>query len=98
MSRKHNMLKVRVLLNTLQKEPKNLMRLHKELKEHEGFRDYHSVQRHLRICIDLGFVEVAKINKKWGLPTKIFQLTDKGKEFLRICEPKEILDSKEVLT
>ena len=73
------------------------MKLHKELKKHEGFRALNSMYRHLRVCMKLKLVEITKVNKKWGLPTKTYRLTDKGEEFLKIFGLKEISDLNEIL-
>lgn len=100
----HDLLKVYTLLNQLRNEPKNLMKLHKELKKHKGFRAFHSMYKHLRVCANLKFVEITKVNKKWGLPTKTYRLTEKGEEFLEIFDLKEtsnldeIIDLEEVST
>jgi len=45
----------------------------------------------------LKLVEITKVNKKWGLPTKTYRLTDKGEEFLKIFGLKEISDLNEIL-
>jgi len=53
--------------------------------------------RHLRVCTNLKFVEIKKINKKWGLPTKTYGLTEKGEDFLEIFDLKGTLDLKKIL-
>jgi len=96
-TQQHDCLKICTLLNQLRDEPKNLMKLHKELKKHKGFRALHSMYRHLRVCTNLKFVEIKKINKKWGIPTKTYGLTEKGEDFLEIFDLKGTLDLKEIL-
>lgn len=53
--------------------------------------------RHLRVCVDLKFVEIIKVDKKWGIPTKTYGLTEKGEEFLEIFDLKGTVDLKEIL-
>ncbi|MEM2102348.1 MAG: hypothetical protein QXM22_02400 [Candidatus Bathyarchaeia archaeon] len=72
------------ILKTLRKTPKNTLAIYRELHQNTGFRNHHSFYRQLRFCINNHLIELESIEKRWGIPTKKYRLTQHGQEMLRI--------------
>jgi len=71
-------------LKTVAKDPKNTLAIYRELRDNVGFKNHHGFYRQLRFCTQLGLVELGGVSKKWGIPTKTYRLTEKGKNFLQL--------------
>ncbi|MGQ9565588.1 MAG: hypothetical protein ACUVT5_03465 [Candidatus Bathyarchaeales archaeon] len=72
------------ILRTLRKTPKNTLAIYRELHQNTGFRNHHSFYRQLRFCINNHLIELESIEKRWGIPTKKYRLTQHGQEMLRL--------------
>lgn len=99
MPRPHEFNQVLKLLKTLVKSPKNTLAVYRELRKEKGFRNHHAFYRQLRLCLKYGLIELSDIKKKWGIPTKTYRITEKGRNllllfknetepFIRPLEPK----------
>ncbi len=86
--RPHELTQTLQVLKTLAKEPKNTMAIYRQLRSNAGFRNHHAFYRQLNLCLDYGLIELSDIQKKWGIPTKIYSLTEKGKDLLRLLNEK----------
>jgi len=78
------------ILKTLSKQPKNTLAIYRALSDSRGFRNHHSFYRQLRFCLQQRLIELAEVNKKWGIPTKTYRLTEKGAKFLEVFEEKSV--------
>jgi len=76
-------------LKTIAKEPKNTLTIYRELRDNVGFKNHHGFYRQLRFCIRHGLVELEDVSKKWGIPTKTYRLTEKGKSLLQLLGNEE---------
>jgi len=86
--RPHDVTLILKMLRTLANSSKNTMAIYRELKRDAGFRNHHSFYRQLNFCLKHRLIELADVNKKWGIPTKIYRLTEKGKSLLSLFENK----------
>ena len=82
--RPHELTQTLQLLKILAKEPKNTMAMYRQLRRNAGFRNHHAFYRQLNLCLNYGLIELSHIQKKWGIPTKTYSLTEKGKSLLRL--------------
>jgi DNA-binding PadR family transcriptional regulator len=80
----HEAIRVIKILRTLTAGSKNTMAIYRELKKDAGFRNPHSFYRQFRFCLRHHLIELRKVKKKWGIPTKIYQLTEKGEGLLEL--------------
>lgn len=87
-SRPHELTQVLKILKTLAKGPKNTLAMYRELRNEAGFKNHHGFYRQLRQCLEYDLIGLQKVNKKWGIPTKIYHLTEKGKRFLLLFSEK----------
>jgi len=88
MPKPHELTQVVKLLKTLAKGPKNTLAIYRALRNETGFKNHHAFYRQLKLCIKHNLIQLAETNKKWGFPTKIYCLTEKGKEFLHLFNEK----------
>ena len=86
--RPHELTQTLQLLKTLAREPKNTLAMYRQLRRNAGFRNHHAFYRQLNLCLDYGLIELSHIQKKWGIPTKTYSLTEKGKGLLRLLNEK----------
>jgi len=80
----HEAIQVIKILKTLAEGSKNTMAIYRELKSDAGFRNHHSFYRQFHFCLRHHLVELRKVKKKWGIPTKIYHLTEEGETLLRL--------------
>jgi len=88
LARPHEVIQVLKLLKTLDRRPKNTLAMYRELRNEVGFRNHCGFYRQLRLCLKYGLIELSNMDKKWGIPTKTYCLTEKGKDFLRLFNEK----------
>jgi len=86
--RPHELTQTLQLLKTLVREPKNTLAMYRQLRSNAGFRNHHAFYRQLNLCLNYGLIELSDIQKKWGIPTKTYSLTEKGKGLLRLLNEK----------
>ena len=72
------------ILKVLAYESKSTMAIYRQLRNNIGFRNHHSFYRQLNFSIKHRLIELAKVEKKWGIPTKTYRLTEKGKNLLQL--------------
>jgi len=82
LARPHEVNQVLKLLKILVRGPKSTLAVYRELRKESGFRNHHAFYRQLRLCLKYGLIELSDIKRKWGIPTKTYSLTDKGKNLL----------------
>jgi DNA-binding PadR family transcriptional regulator len=80
----HEAIRVVKLLKTLAEGSKNTLAIYRELKNEAGFRNHHSFYRQFHFCLRHHLIELRKVKKKWGIPTKTYHLTEKGENLLRM--------------
>ena len=80
----HEVIRVVKILKTLAEGSKNTLAIYRELKNEAGFRNHHSFYRQFRFCLRHRLIELRKVKKKWGIPTKMYHLTEKGEKLLRM--------------
>ncbi|MEM2975841.1 MAG: helix-turn-helix transcriptional regulator [Candidatus Bathyarchaeia archaeon] len=80
--RRHELENVIRLLRSLASGPRNTLKLYRELCTETGFRNHHSFYRQLRFCLQHRLIELAEVKQKWGIPTKTYRLTEKGRKLL----------------
>jgi len=86
--RPHELAQALQVLKTLAREPKNTLAMYRQLRSNAGFRNHHAFYRQLNLCLKYGLIELSNIQKKWGIPTKTYSLTEKGKDLLRLLNEK----------
>ena len=86
--RPHELTQILQLLKTLAREPKHTMAIYRQLRKEIDLRDTHVFYRQLNLCLNYGLIELSDIKKKWGIPTKTYTLTEKGKDLLRLMNEK----------
>lgn len=86
--RPHQLNQILKILKTLSKNPKNTLAIYREIHMDAGFRNHHSFYRQLRFCMRNNLIELAKVNKKWGIPTKTYKITSKGETLLQLFKQK----------
>jgi DNA-binding PadR family transcriptional regulator len=87
--RPHQLTLLLKILKTLSKEPKNTLTIYREIYQNTGFRNHHSFYRQLNFCLENNLIELAKVSKKWGIPTKTYRITKKGENLLQLFKQKE---------
>jgi len=80
----HEVIRVIKILKTLAEGSKNTLAIYRQLKNEAGFRNHHSFYRQFRFCLNHHLIELRKVKKKWGIPTKMYHLTEKGENLLRV--------------
>jgi len=85
-SRPHGLIQTLKLLRTLTKGPRHTMAMYRQLKNDAGFRNYYAFYRQLNHCLKYALIELLKVHKRWGIPTKTYHLTERGKELLRMFD------------
>lgn len=87
--RPHEFNSVLKLLKVLQtKQKTNTLTLYRALKYEEGFKNLHSFYRQLRFCLQHRLIELVEVKNYVGIPTKIYALTEKGKQLIVTFEGK----------
>ena len=76
------------MLKTLTDGSKNTLAIYRELKNETGFKNHHSFYRQFRFCLRHHLIELRKVKKKWGIPTKMYHLTEKGEDFLELFKDR----------
>jgi DNA-binding PadR family transcriptional regulator len=82
--RPHEVTLILKILQTLSKGSKNTMAIYRLLKNNCGLRNLHSFYRQLNFSLKHHLIELAQIEKKWGIPTKTYRITEKGKNLLQL--------------
>ena len=82
--RPHETALILKILKTLKITPNNTMAIYRKLQSNPGFRNHHSFYRQFRFCLKHNLIELLKVEKKWGIPTKTYRLTKKGKNLLQL--------------
>jgi DNA-binding PadR family transcriptional regulator len=82
--RPHEVTLILKILQALSRGSKNTMAIYRDLKNDRGFRNHHSFYRQLRFSLKHHLIELAKVKKKWGIPTKTYRITEKGKNLLQL--------------
>ena len=72
------------ILKTLKKNSKNTLAIYRELHQNTGFKNHHSFYRQLHFCLNNRLIELESVEKKWGIPTKKYRLTQQGQEMLNL--------------
>ncbi len=72
------------ILKTLAEGSKNTLAIYRELKNEAGFRNYHGFYRQFRFCLRHHLIELRKVKKKWGIPTKMYHLAERGEKLLHM--------------
>ena len=79
-------------LNMLKKKPKNVYQLYHSTLHFETKKIY----RYLRYCLKVELLEIDYIEQTTFLPSKYYQLTQKGKDFILLFkEPMNPLAPKQ---
>lgn len=82
--RPHEATLILKILQALSKGSKNTMAIYRDLKNSCGLRNLRSFYRQLNFSIKHHLIELAKVEKKWGIPTKTYRITEKGKNLLQL--------------
>lgn len=82
--RPHEVILVLKILRALSKGSKNTLAIYRDLKNDRGFRNHHSFYRQLNFSLKQHLIELTKVEKKWGIPTKTYRITEKGKNLLQL--------------
>ena len=77
------------ILRVLAYGSKSTMAIYRQLNSNSGFRNHHSFYRQLNFCLKHGLIELQGIEKKWGIPTKTYRLTESGQQILQILNKKD---------
>jgi len=80
--RPHETVLILKILKTLEKTPNNTMAIYRKLQSNPGFRNPHSFYRQFRFCLKHKLIKLSKVEKKWGIPTKTYSITKRGKNLL----------------
>jgi len=64
------------------------MAIYRQLNSNSGFRNHHSFYRQLNFCLKHGLIELEGVEKKWGIPTKTYRLTESGQQLLQVFKEK----------
>lgn len=86
--RPHEVILILKILQALSKGSKNTMAIYRDLKNDHGFRNHHSFYRQLNFSLKHHLIELAKVEKKWGIPTKTYRITEKGKNLLELLDER----------
>lgn len=82
--RPHEVTLILKFLQTLSKNSRHTMAIYRDLKDHSGFRNLHCFYRQLNFSLKHHLIELTKVEKKWGIPTKTYRITEKGKNLLQL--------------
>ena len=82
--RPHEATLILKILQTLSKNSKHTMAIYRDLKNSCGLRNLRSFYRQLNFSLKHHLIELAKVEKKWGIPTKTYRITEKGKNLLQL--------------
>jgi DNA-binding PadR family transcriptional regulator len=66
------------------------MAIYRKLQSNPGFRNPHSFYRQFRFCLKHKLIELSKVEKKWGIPTKIYRLTNTGRNLLQLFKKNQL--------
>jgi len=77
------------ILKVLAYGSKSTMAIYRQLQNDSGFRNHHSFYRQLNFCLKHRLIELQGVEKKWGIPTKTYGLTESGQQILQILNKKD---------
>lgn len=75
------------ILKVLEEEPQSTLKIFRQLKKSSDFGSFY---RLLEFCLRHKMIYLFKTEKKYGIPTKFYAITDKGKKILRDFKEKEM--------